>query len=636
MSRTKAHVETIRSKLNNDKDIKVLDWLTPVNYGSQQSDFINRRQPGTGQWLLESEEFQTWLNSDQQTLFCPGIPGAGKTILTSIVVEELTSRFSMDPGVGIAYIYCNFQRQDEQKIDNLLTSLLRQLAASQPSLPVAVKELYERHKTKQTRPSFDELIRTLQSVTSLYQRVFIIIDALDECQVSESNLETFLSHIFSLQARTSLNFFATSRPIPYIVAEFKNCRSRDILASKEDVHRYLQAQMQHLPKFVHRNPDLQGKIKTEIIDSVEGMFLLAQLYLDSLKDKTSIREMEDALKELKKQSQLTTGEDRKRHALDEAYNQAMIRIDSQMLGFQLLGRKVLSWITCAKRPLTTLELQYALAVKVGDTQLDRKNIRDIEVMVSVCAGLVTVDEESKIIRLVHYTTQEYFKRTQSQWFPEAESEITTTCVTYLSFNTSKSGYCQSDEEFKQRLQLNMLYDYAAHNWGHHAREASTSCQGVIEFLQKQAQVEASSQALFAKKTSQRFRRRSGVFARYSQRFTGYSQRFPRDMTGLHLAAYFGLGAIFQPLLAIAQFHVDVDSNDTYGRTPLSYAAKNGHEGVVKLLLATEKVDVNSKDSDGRTPLSWAAAKGHEGIVKRLLTTEKVDVDSKDWKGQTPL
>lgn len=58
--------------------------------------------------------------------------------------------------------------------------------------------------------------------------------------------------------------------------------------------------------------------------------------------------------------------------------------------------------TCAKRPLTTLELQHALAVEVGESELDEENFPEIEDMVSVCAGLVTVDEECGIIRLVHY------------------------------------------------------------------------------------------------------------------------------------------------------------------------------------------------------------------------------------------
>jgi hypothetical protein len=71
-----------------------------------------------------------------------------------------------------------------------------------------------------------------------------------------------------------------------------------------------------------------------------------------------------------------------------------------------------------------LELQHALAVEVGDSRLGEDNLERIERMVSVCAGLVTVDEESSIIRLVHYTMQEYFERTQEKWFPNAETDIT--------------------------------------------------------------------------------------------------------------------------------------------------------------------------------------------------------------------
>jgi DNA replication protein DnaC len=74
------------------------------------SDFISRRQAGTGQWLLNSAEFKAWVGTDKRTLFCLGIPGAGKTILTSIMIKELFTRFKNDGNVGIAYLYCNYQR----------------------------------------------------------------------------------------------------------------------------------------------------------------------------------------------------------------------------------------------------------------------------------------------------------------------------------------------------------------------------------------------------------------------------------------------------------------------------------------------------------------------------------------------
>ena len=90
----------------------------------------------------------------------------------------------------------------------------------------------------------------------------------------------------------------------------------------------------------------------------------------------------------------------------------MERIEGQLQGHARRARQVLAWITCAERPLHKSELQHALGVELGERVLDKENIPDTEVLVSVCAGLVTVDEESSIVRLVHYTTQEYFEETQ--------------------------------------------------------------------------------------------------------------------------------------------------------------------------------------------------------------------------------
>jgi len=256
--------------MDADQKTEILNWLTPIDYGPQQSDFVARRQEGTGQWLLNSKVFNEWLEQGNHTLFCPGMPGAGKTILTSIVVHHLHGKFRSDPTVGIAYLYCNFRQQHEQKPTDLLLSLLKQLVQEQPFIPENVQSLYKHHKAKRTRPLLDEISKSLQSVVANYSRVFIIVDALDEC--SDGDRRRFLSEIFNIQDKIGVSLFATSRFILDIRQEFEGRSTMlEIRAKDEDVRRYLDGHTSRLPLFVLKSPDLEEEIKTGIIEAVDGM-----------------------------------------------------------------------------------------------------------------------------------------------------------------------------------------------------------------------------------------------------------------------------------------------------------------------------------------------------------------------------
>ena len=246
------------------------EWLTPVDFASQHTDFLRRRQPSTSEWVLKNEIFVDWANKKNKILFCPGLPGAGKTIITAIVIDDLHTKFLGHPDTGIAYLYCNYNRHLDQTSEELMANLLKQLLHGQ-AFPDYIKNLYQQHKTKGTRPLLSEVVTSLESTVALYTRVYIIVDALDE--LSGIERARFLPAIFKLQAKTGLSLFTTSRFIPEIVNEFKGCLSFEIRAATRDVESYLDSQMVQLPNFVRVSVDLQNEIKTNISSAVDGMYV---------------------------------------------------------------------------------------------------------------------------------------------------------------------------------------------------------------------------------------------------------------------------------------------------------------------------------------------------------------------------
>ncbi|KAI0905418.1 hypothetical protein F4823DRAFT_627840 [Ustulina deusta] len=567
---------------------EILDWLTPINYHDQQSDFIRRRQPGTGQWLLDSPEYQHWVATKGEALFCPGIPGAGKTMLTSIVVENLLGLYGADLSAGICYIFLNFRRTAEQKLNDIVASLVKQLAQTQP-LSASIKTFFKGHKARNTRPSFDELCRALNSLVTEYSRVFIVIDALDECQMGDDDCRLkLISKLLNLQSKLRVSVLATSRFIPEITSKFDGAVVKEIRASEDDIMRYIDGKLSILPNFVSRDIGLQDEIKKSIVDCVDGMFLLAQLHLNSLQGKRSARAIRNTL------SKLGKGSD----AYDTAYDDAMNRITGQPADQKDLALETLMWITYVIRHLTTIELRHALGIELNETEFHEDNLSDLDDIVSNCCGLVTVDQETDIIRLVHYTTQEYFSRTGKSWFPDADFRIAQACVTYFSLDAFESGFCTNDTELELQFSSYPLFGYASQYWGIHAYSVP-DYQFCYTFLSMTTKVHACSQRLFFE-----IERNNPVFPYL------YA---PKNITGLYLAAFFGLYGLVKRLVEVSEIN---KPGGLYG-TPIQYAIINGHADVVELLLE-KGVDIESRQMHCGTPFIDAVLGNNEAIVRLLL------------------
>lgn len=104
--------------MSSEGHLAILNWLSVANHTSQQQNAAKDRKPKTGQWFLKSTVYREWLGSNGRTLFCPGIPGAGKTIQTSIVIDDLCKRRAQDASIGLAFIYCDYTRGEKTSFGN--------------------------------------------------------------------------------------------------------------------------------------------------------------------------------------------------------------------------------------------------------------------------------------------------------------------------------------------------------------------------------------------------------------------------------------------------------------------------------------------------------------------------------------
>lgn len=346
-------------------------------------------------------------------------------------------------------------------------------------------------------------------------------------------------------------------------------------------------------------------------------FLLAKIFLDSFVDKITIADVKEAITQLPTHM-AGAREDQRLTILNQAYDSAWARINEQKEGFRNIATRVLAWIACAKRPLSTKELQHALAVKVGMDELDEDAIPQIDDMVSFCAGLVTIDEESNVIRLVHYTTQEYFERKKNDWFPHAEAMIAETCISYLSFKTF--GEYHLNDASHKALCSHAFYEYASQYWGDHARITGRKLdKTMLEFLMSGAK---ASNAFYV------------ALRRFHVGFGGHylnEKHAPYDftpMSGMHLAVLFALDEAINLLLKDG---CPINQNERVFVTPLLLAIDQGHLHIAHMLLDNGDY-INLKMADHR-PYSDAAMrpKNYNRIfVEKLIATEVAFGEDISW------
>jgi len=352
-----------------------------------------------------------------------------------------------------------------------------------------------------------------------------------------------------------------------------------------------------------RQPNSRSCLKLSTNKSI-SRFLLVSLNTDAILQETTIYHRRQKL------NAMTDG-----LGLGNAYGATLGRIKGQGWRKAKLGMAALMWISHAERPLKPDELRYALAVEIGSSNLNSDNIPSIGTLLACCQGLVVVDKEASTIRLIHFTLQEYLLA-HPGLFGTAHSTIAETCLSYLNSQQVKALPTSPSPDH----QSSPLLEYSSLYWGIHAeRELSDGAKLLALKLFDYYSNHISIKIFLEAKGS------------YYHNFLSLE---PYIFSGLHCASAFGIDEIVASFVEVGS--CDINQEDSLGNTPLLWAAWNGHEGVVKILLGWDDVIPDKSDGCGRAPLHCAAMKGHQGVVKILLQRGDVNPNEPDWFGQTPL
>jgi hypothetical protein len=208
---TAAKVRDLLTTQQADKFHKIVDWLSPPDPWINHRSARQQHEPHTGSWFLQSNQYQRWKGGHTRHLWLYGKAGCGKTVLSSTVIEDVRLHCKGATNTGLAVFYFSFSDNRKQAFENLLLSLVAQLGWKEPGRSTLQREYDEPNRSL---PGVEALEEILLSSIGQYDKVFLTLDALDECSESESAQWNLLDGLERLSERASnLKIVATSRKL---------------------------------------------------------------------------------------------------------------------------------------------------------------------------------------------------------------------------------------------------------------------------------------------------------------------------------------------------------------------------------------------------------------------------------------
>lgn len=473
---------------------EIFKWLAPTDnersgqfYLEDVEDARILRHPDTCQWIEPRHEYQDWMTCDNASqsslLWIHAIPGAGKTVLASYLVDKAIEWNSS------TVLYFFFKDGDSEKNTAIAAAraLLSQLLMSDNmSHTHEVYQDLHKHKEKATHSRAFNLTPLWDVITrysSPTNKLCIILDALDECRDNNK----LLPHIIRLTPNPHVKVAFTSRREPEIMKALEHYSISGLAMGPEEVSDDIKVYVNFrvAASRILSDKRIRSRIVTRVNARSRGMFLWVRLVLDELESSVTINQVEYAL------SSLPEG-------LPEVYKRILRRLQTSLQRHQRqLCSRLLKWLVLAKRPLRTREAHEALRLEyasaAGKPTFLQNLLYSEQDLQSICGPLVTVRKQ--VIELIHLSAKEFLlEPAETSILSDGlevfrvdignhSASIASSCIAYLGNKELAREFSPNDENSQDIKQAFPFIEYSCFNWISHVTEATYSalvdCENII-------------------------------------------------------------------------------------------------------------------------------------------------------------
>jgi hypothetical protein len=259
----------------------ICDWIERINPTMDHINALKLRDDHTYGWFLRQKQWQDFLAGSHRLIWIHGIPGAGKTILASYIIEQIIAISSkLAVTNSCLYFYCSYRHTDDQA-SSFLRWIVSQLCRQLKCVPQEVIQLHE----MRTEATMTDLKKALSILLEQVGLVYVVIDAIDECNTTSNNQtsdaadmrQDFLGLMKCLLMQPEfarMKIIATSREYTDIQDALRNLSAPISMSNPlvdEDIRKYVNSQLHSIKSFEHWSPNLLHEVAETLVIGAKGM-----------------------------------------------------------------------------------------------------------------------------------------------------------------------------------------------------------------------------------------------------------------------------------------------------------------------------------------------------------------------------